>query len=72
MLTVVFGGWNVASGQTLEDVNAASAQVTHYAIGQRVCKLAKRRHSTCFAMRRVEVAEGTPGAVRTSSPREQT
>ncbi len=63
MLTVVFGGWNVASGQTLEDVNPASAQVTHYAIGQRVCKLAKRRHSTCFAMRRVEVAEGTPGAV---------
>jgi subtilase family serine protease len=63
LLTVVFGGWNVAAGQAPENVIPASAQVTHFAIGQRVCQLAKRRHSTCFAMRRVEVSEGTPGAL---------
>jgi len=42
---------------------ADSTGTTHYAVGQRVCNPAKRRHVTCFAMRRVEVAEGTPGAL---------
>ncbi len=63
LLTLVFGGWNVSAGQASQDALPASAQVTHFAIGQRVCKPARPRHSTCFAMRRVEVAEGTPGAV---------
>jgi subtilase family serine protease len=36
----------------------------HYAVGERVCKAAKPGHATCFAIRRVEVAAGTPGALR--------
>ncbi len=63
LLTVVFGGWNLAAGQASENVIPASAQVTHFAIGQRVCRLPRRGQATCFAMRRVEVAEGTPGAL---------
>ncbi|SPF48441.1 putative Subtilase family serine protease [Candidatus Sulfotelmatobacter kueseliae] len=50
-----------AAGVTQPDP-AASAETTHYAIGERVCKPAKRRHATCFVMRRVEVTESTPGA----------
>lgn len=38
-------------------------QVTHFAIGERFCKPPTYRHSTCFAMRRVEVAEDTTGAL---------
>jgi hypothetical protein len=41
---------------------AGSAGVTYYAIGKPVCKRAKPGHATCFAMRRVEVKRGTPGA----------
>jgi hypothetical protein len=41
---------------------AGSAGATYYAIGKPVCKQAKPGHATCFAMRRVEVKRGTPGA----------
>ena len=40
-----------------------AAGVTHFAIGQRVCKAAMRRQWSCFAVRRVEVPEGTSGAL---------
>jgi subtilase family serine protease len=39
-----------------------SAGVTYYAISKPICKPPKPGHSSCFAMRRVEVKRGTPGA----------
>ena len=68
MLALVFPALAVA----LMAVPAASAGVTHtapgsagvtyYAIGKPVCKRPKPGYSMCFAMRRVEVKKGTPGA----------
>jgi hypothetical protein len=36
--------------------------VTYYAVGKPLCKRARPGHFTCFAVRRVEVKKGTPGA----------
>jgi len=41
---------------------STASTVTHYAIGKPVCKKAKPGHSTCFAVRRIEVTKGTRGA----------
>lgn len=37
--------------------------VTYYAIGKPVCKQPRAGHAGCFAVRRVEVKKGTPGAM---------
>jgi hypothetical protein len=43
--------------------SASSTSVTYYAIGKPVCKPPEPGHFSCFAMRRVEVKKGTPGAI---------
>jgi hypothetical protein len=40
-----------------------TAGTTYYAIGKPVCKPPKAGHFACFAVRRVEVKKGTPGAL---------
>jgi len=47
---------------TLIAAPVASASTTQYAIGKRICKLPKPGHGSCFAMVRVVVKKGTPGA----------
>ncbi len=41
---------------------STTTDATYYAIGKPACTLAEAGHATCFAVRRVEVKEGTPGA----------
>ncbi len=41
---------------------ANSPGVTYYAVGKPICKPPKPGHYSCFAIRRVEVKKGTPGA----------
>ena len=52
----------VASAGVTYPGTASSVGVTHYAIGKPFCKPPKRGYVSCFAMRRVEVKRGTPGA----------
>ena len=41
---------------------------TYYAIGKPACQPAKAGHAMCFAVRRVDVKEGTPGARAFTAP----
>jgi len=55
--TVTSAGASPASSST-----AAPATTTYYAVGKPVCQPATAHRAQCYAMRRVEVKEGTPGA----------
>jgi subtilase family serine protease len=58
-----------ATGTTAAAKSPVSGPVAHYAINQPLCKQATAPHMmTCFAMRRVEVAKGTPGAYKYTPP----
>lgn len=54
-------GVGSASGATTAG-SPASKSTTKYYKASRVCKVAKKEHAQCFAMRRVAVPSGTPGA----------
>lgn len=56
-LTAVLGA-SAAVAQS--DANTLGS--VHYAVGHRICQAAKPGESSCFAIRRVEVAAETPGA----------
>jgi len=52
----------VASAKTADRSSGLAARTTYFAIGKPVCRPAKPGRATCFAMRRVLVKKGTPGA----------
>jgi hypothetical protein len=55
-------GHGPASAGVRGPVPANSPGVTYYAVGKRMCKAPKPGYYSCFAIRRVEVRKGTPGA----------
>lgn len=58
------GTWTTPAPRVPASVAAAVGSV-HYALAQPVCRTpANPRSWRCFALRRVDVAKGTPGAVR--------
>ena len=64
LLVVATTGLVAAPGAIAQAATSStsSALPTYYAIGKPACMPAQRGFSTCFAVRRVNVAAGTPGA----------
>ena len=64
LLVVVTTGLLAAPAASAQSVTPTTASTgsTYYAIGKPACPTAKRGFARCFAVRRVDVKKGTPGA----------